>query len=60
MALGFGVFVLTFPARILHGALAALQDLAWLGGTFTVSWLAGTAVTVGLVMAGSGPYGIGL
>ncbi len=60
LGLVFGVFVLTFPARILHGALAGLQDLAWLGGAFSVTWLAGTGVTVGLVMAGFGLYGMAL
>jgi O-antigen/teichoic acid export membrane protein len=52
------VFVLTFPARLFREALSGLQDLAYLGGTFTVTWVAGTAATVLLVVAGWGLYAL--
>jgi len=52
------VFVLTFPARVFHGALSGLQDLAYLGATYTVTWLLGTGMTVGLVLAGWGLYAL--
>jgi O-antigen/teichoic acid export membrane protein len=47
-------FVATFPARILHAALSGLQDLAFLGGAYTATWVAGTATTVVLVLMGWG------
>ena len=58
LAVVLGVFVLTFPARVFHAALSGLQDLAFLGGTYTLTWIAGTAMTVGLVLAGWGLYAL--
>ena len=58
LAVVLGVFVLTFPARVFHAALSGLQDLAFLGGTYTLTWIAGTAMTVGLVLAGWGMYAL--
>ncbi|MBI2614394.1 MAG: oligosaccharide flippase family protein [Gemmatimonadetes bacterium] len=52
------VFVLTFPARVFHAALSGLQDLAYLGGTYTATWIVGTGMTVGLVLAGWGLYAL--
>lgn len=46
------VFVLTFPLRIYHAALQGLQDLAFLGRVQLLTWAAGTAVTVLLVLRG--------
>ena len=51
-------FVVTFPTRVFHEALTGLQDLAFLGGTATATWIAGTAVTVALVLAGWGLYAL--
>jgi O-antigen/teichoic acid export membrane protein len=51
-------FVVTFPARVFREALTGLQDLAFLGATFTVTWIAGTVVTVALVLAGWGLYAL--
>jgi len=58
--LGVGIlaFVLTFPLRLLPQTLRGLQDLAFLGGLQTFSLLAGTAVTVLLVLAGTGLYAL--
>ncbi|HMF56821.1 MAG TPA: oligosaccharide flippase family protein, partial [Pyrinomonadaceae bacterium] len=52
------VFVLTFPLRIFGAVLHGLQDLAFLGRINIVSYLASTAVTVGLVYAGWGLYAL--
>lgn len=52
------VFVVTFPARVFHAALNGLQDLAYLGGTYTVTWIVGTGLTVLLVLAGWGLYAL--
>lgn len=54
LAIVMATFVLLFPARVFHSALTGLQDLATLGAVSTVSWAAGTATTVGLVVAGWG------
>lgn len=51
LALVMGSFVLLFPARIFQAALNGLQDLAALGAISTATWAAGTATTVGLVLA---------
>jgi O-antigen/teichoic acid export membrane protein len=53
-------FVVFFPLRILHATLRGLQDLAFLGMAHTATWLAGTAVTVVLVVAGYGLYGLAI
>ena len=58
LAVVLSVFVLTFPARVFHAALSGLQDLAYLGGTYTVTWIVGTGMTVGLVLAGWGLYAL--
>lgn len=58
LAVVLGVFVLTFPARVFHAALSGLQDLAYLGGAYTVTWIAGTGLTVVLVLAGWGLYAL--
>jgi O-antigen/teichoic acid export membrane protein len=54
LALVMAAFVLLFPARIFQAALNGLQDLAVLGAINTAAWAAGTALTVGLVLAGWG------
>lgn len=54
LALVMGAFVLLFPARIFQAALNGLQDLAALGAISTATWAAGTAVNVGLILAGWG------
>jgi O-antigen/teichoic acid export membrane protein len=51
-------FVLLFPFRIFHSALTGLQDLAALGAVSTVTWAAGTAATIGLVLAGWGLHAL--
>ncbi len=58
LALVLLVFVLTYPARLFHAALSGLQDLAYLGGTYTVTWVLGTGMTIGLVLAGWGLYAL--
>ncbi len=60
LAIVMGVFVLTFPARILQAVLTGVQDLAFLGGAHTVAWLVSTALTVGLVFAGFGLYALAI
>ena len=58
LALPFGVvvvtFVLTFPLRIFQAVLQGMQDLTFLAGSQSLSWIVGTAVTVGLVASGFG------
>jgi O-antigen/teichoic acid export membrane protein len=51
-------FVALFPFRVLHATLRGLQDLAFLGVTGTAAWLLGTTVTIVLVVAGYGLYGL--
>jgi O-antigen/teichoic acid export membrane protein len=51
-------FVVTFPTRVFREALTGLQDLAFLGGVSTFTWIAGTAVTVTLVLAHWGLYAL--
>ncbi|MEX0691679.1 MAG: oligosaccharide flippase family protein [Gemmatimonadales bacterium] len=43
-------FVVLFPARLWQAVLNGLQDLAWLGGASLATWLAGTALTVVLLL----------
>jgi O-antigen/teichoic acid export membrane protein len=52
LALAMTAFVLLFPLRIFQGVLQGMQDLAFLGGLQILSWLAGTALTVVLVLEG--------
>lgn len=54
------VFVLTYPARLFQACLSGLQDLAYLGGTYSVTWLLGTGLTVALVLAGWGLYALAI
>ena len=51
-------FVLAFPLRVFTALLQGLQDLAYLGGVQLAAWIAGTATTIGLVMAGAGLYAL--
>src|SRR5258707_5522130 len=51
-------FVLTFPLRIFGAVLQGLQDFSFLGKTNIVAYLASTALTVGLVLAGFGFYSL--
>ncbi len=60
LAIVMGAFVLTFPARTLHGTLTGLQDLAFLGGVTTATWLVSTATTVVLIIAGFGLYALAI
>ncbi len=53
-------FVVFFPLRIFQALLNGTQDLAYLGAVHTVSWIAGTAVTVALVVAGFGLYALAI
>lgn len=49
-------FVAMFPLRIFQAVLQGLQDLSFVGGVQICSWLVGTAITLGLVVAGLGLY----
>jgi O-antigen/teichoic acid export membrane protein len=51
-------FVLFFPFRILNGVLEGLQDLAFLGRLFILSWGLNISVAVALVLAGWGLYAL--
>ena len=51
-------FVLAFPLRIFGAVLQGLQDLAFLGRVNIVAWLAGTALTIALVLAAKGLYAL--
>jgi O-antigen/teichoic acid export membrane protein len=51
-------FVLAFPLRIFGAVLQGLQDLAFLGRVNIIAWLAGTALTIALVLAGDGLYAL--
>ena len=48
------VFVATFPLRTFQAALIGLQDLAFVARAQLGAWASGTALTVGLVVAGFG------
>jgi len=52
LALAMTAFVLLFPLRIFQAVLQGMQDLAFLGRLQIFSWLAGTALTVVLVLEG--------
>ena len=60
LGLVLAAFVAFFPFRVLPATLRGLQDLAFLGMAQMVAWLAGTAVTVVLVVAGYGLYGLAI
>jgi O-antigen/teichoic acid export membrane protein len=51
-------FVLAFPLRIFGAVLNGLQDFGFLGKTSIVAYVASTALTVGLVLAGMGLYAL--
>jgi O-antigen/teichoic acid export membrane protein len=44
-------FLVAFPFRLYHATLQGLQDLPYLGKVQLAGWIAGTAVTVSLVLA---------
>ena len=52
------VFVAAFPFRVFIAVLQGLQDLAFVGTTQLVSWLAGTVVTIAGIFAGFGLYSL--
>jgi O-antigen/teichoic acid export membrane protein len=58
LAVLLGATLLLFPVRVLAATLTGLQDLAFLGRTQLLSWLAGAAVTVALLLAGWGLWGV--
>ena len=64
LALPFGVvavtFVLTFPLRILQAVLQGMQDLTFLAGSQSLSWIAGLPLTVGLVASGFGIHSLAI
>lgn len=47
-------FLAAFPLRLYHATLQGLQDLSFLAKVQLASWIAGTAVTIALVIAGVG------
>jgi len=51
LAVILAAFVAAFPLRLFNAALQGLQDLAFLGKVQLAAWLAGTSVTIGLVLA---------
>ena len=51
-------FVLAFPLRLFTALLQGLQDLAFLGVVQLVAWIAGTATTIALAVAGAGLYAL--
>src|SRR5688572_1732448 len=51
-------FVVAFPLRMFAALLQGLQDLAFLGSVQLVGWIAGTAATVTLAVAGFGLYAL--
>jgi O-antigen/teichoic acid export membrane protein len=52
------LYVVLFPSRIYPAALQGLQDLAALGWINVASWLLQFTVTVALVLAGLGMWGL--
>ena len=50
--------VLAFPLRVFTALLQGLQDLTFLGTVQLVAWIAGTATTVALIVAGAGLYAL--
>jgi O-antigen/teichoic acid export membrane protein len=51
-------FVLAFPLRVFTALLQGLQDLAYLGVVQLAAWIAGTATTLALIVAGAGLYAL--
>ena len=51
-------FVLAFPLRVFTALLQGLQDLAFLGAVQVAAWIAGTATTIALAVAGAGLYAL--
>ena len=60
LALVMLVFVAGFPLRVFQAVLTGLQELAFLGTVFTVTWIAGTVTTVVLAVAGYGLYALAI
>ena len=60
LAVVLALFVATFPFRVFLAVIQGLQDLAFLGLTTAAAWIIGTALTVGLVLAGFGIYAMAL
>jgi O-antigen/teichoic acid export membrane protein len=58
LAIILGAFVFFFPFRVLHGVLEGLQDLAYIGRIFILSWGLNISVAVLLVLAGWGLYAL--
>jgi O-antigen/teichoic acid export membrane protein len=54
IAIILAAFLAAFPLRLYHATLQGLQDLAYLGKVQLVSWVAGTIVTILLVVLGVG------
>ncbi|HEU4688300.1 MAG TPA: polysaccharide biosynthesis C-terminal domain-containing protein, partial [Vicinamibacterales bacterium] len=52
------VFVLAFPLRLFAAALQGLQDLTYLGGVQLAAWVTSAVLSVALVFAGFGLYGL--
>jgi O-antigen/teichoic acid export membrane protein len=50
--------VLAFPLRVFTALLQGLQDLAFLGVVQVAAWIAGTAATIALAVAGAGLYAL--
>ena len=60
LALVLTGFVVLFPMRIFPAVLQGLQDLAYVGKVQIVVWSLSVAVTILLVLAGYGLYGLSL
>jgi len=58
LALLTGTTLVLFPLRVLAAALNGLQDLAFIGRTQLLAWLAGAAVTVALLLVGWGLWAV--
>lgn len=54
MGLVMLTYVLLFPLRLFQAVLEGLQDLAFLSAARTAVWFVNSAVSVGLILAGSG------
>jgi O-antigen/teichoic acid export membrane protein len=54
MGLVLLTYVLLFPLRLFQAVIEGLQDLAFLAAARTTAWFVSTAVSVGLILAGSG------
>jgi O-antigen/teichoic acid export membrane protein len=58
LAVIVGTFLTTFPFRLYQATLQGLQDLAFLGRVQLGAWVAGTMVTVALVLTGVGLFAL--